>query len=484
MDSARVRGILQAVQEHRDASVSPEERDVLVSQGFLGVVDLATRDRWTASVSDLPSLRDRVREMSRVALATPGPEAPPELRQMIADLEQATRAKASLESVAWNAPTQQFLLPTLAGRNLLADLTTWERRLEGRTFEDFQEEMSMYREVLAHTTGRAEAVYRGLLLDEGTQDVEMVPTELLFTNVDFRFASMILAKRSVDPSLLVRSFQFFNHETNWGSLNKDDRLIGSAILASLPWDLGSVRQNFERIRIALASHGILPEDRIIVAASLTDLPENWWTQVLARIDEIRRARPPLNSLLASTLARSPYPLAEALGRFDGALAGMAAKGHKDGIHLEAAAAILAAAQIPADDMVDRFALTVSHVAGTFNPPYAPAAMLAASPLEPLEAIDVFRDCLGTVTRNNFFDLTLEIEELALIMSYGVAPLGLGYMAANLPPGAPIVPAPPVAAMAPVWGTSWYVWHNYWVYRPIGRYIATHPVHVHTVAAFG
>jgi len=484
MDSARVRSILQGVQEHHDASVTPEERDLVVSQGFLGVVDTATRDRWTAAVSELPSLRDRVREMSRVALATPGPEAPPELRQMIADLEQATRARASLESLAWNGPTQQFLLPTLAGRNLLADLTTWQTRLEGRTFEDFQEEMSVYRAVLTHTVGRAYAVYRGLLDDEATQDVEMVPTGLLLTNVDFRFAAMVLAKRSVDPSLLVRSFQLFNHETNWGSLNKDDRLIGSAILASFPWDLGSVRQNFERIRIALASHGILPEDRIIVAVSLTDLPENWWTQVLTRIDEIRRLKPSLNSLLVSTLARSPYPVTDALRRFDGALAAMAAKGHKDGIHMEAAAAILGAAQIPADGMVDRFAFTVAHVAGTFDPPYAPAAMLAASPLEPLEAIDVFRDCLGTVTRNGFFDLTLEIEELALIMSYGVAPLGLGYMAANLPPGAPVVPAPPVAAMVPAWGTSWYVWHNYWVYRPLGRYIATHPVHVHTVAAFG
>src|SRR3970282_1052953 len=98
MDSARVRSMLQGVQEHRDASVTPEERDLLVSQGFLGVVDAATRDRWTAAVSELPSLRDRGGAGSRVPLATPGPEAPPELRQMIADLEQATRARASLES--------------------------------------------------------------------------------------------------------------------------------------------------------------------------------------------------------------------------------------------------------------------------------------------------------------------------------------------------------------------------------------------------
>jgi hypothetical protein len=88
-----------------------------------------------------------------------------------------------------------------------------------------------------------------------------------------------------------------------------------------------------------------------------------------------------------------------------------------------------------------------------------------------------------VTRINFFYLTLEIEDLALVMSYGVAPLGLSYLAANLSPGA--LPRPPATtATVPQYGPSWYAWHTYWVYRPLGRYIATHPVHVHTVAAFG
>ena len=55
---------------------------------------------------------------------------------------------------------------------------------------------------------------------------------------------------------------------------------------------------------------------------------------------------------------------------------------------------------------------------------------------------------------------------------------------RFPPSAPVQPVPPAAVQAPLLGTSWYVWHGYWVYRPIGWYIATHPVHVHTVAAFG
>src|SRR5205809_5202494 len=133
MDSGRARAILQMIQDRQEASVQPSERGELVSQGFLVSVDASTRDGWTASVAGLAALRNRVREMSRVALATPGPVAPPELQQMVASLEELTRQKTNLETLVWNAPTQEYFLPTLAGRNVLGDLTTWQRRLEGRT---------------------------------------------------------------------------------------------------------------------------------------------------------------------------------------------------------------------------------------------------------------------------------------------------------------------------------------------------------------
>ena len=486
MDSERVRMILQGVRDRAEASIGREERDALITQGLLNPIDAATRDRWVAAVASLPSLRDRVRELGRIALATPGPTAPPELRQSVAALEELTRQKSSLESLVWNPPTQEYLLSTLAGRTVLEDLTVWRTRLTGRAFADFVQEMDQYRSGLFQTTARASQVYRGLLFDEQTRWDEEVPSELLLTNVDLRFASMILAKRPIDPALLVRAFQSFHYDTNWGSLNKVDRLIGSAILASMPGDPGWVRLAFERLRIQLASHGIVPEDRILVGASLADIPEAAWGEVLARIDAIRRERSTLNAILVSALARSPYEPPEALDRFAQALSGLASRGFKDGIHVEAAAALLAAGSIPKETMVDRFAAVETHLAGLFNPPYAPSAMVATNPLEPTEAIDVFRDCIGVVTRTNFYDLTLEIEELALILSYGVAPLGLGYLAANLPAGAPPQPAPAIVRQAPVSvpGTWWYVWHGHYVYRPIFWYIATHPVHVHTVAAFG
>jgi len=484
MDSGRVRAILEGIEGHQEASMSSEERGVVVTQGLVKSVDAPTRDRWTAGVANLVALRDRVRDLSRQALATPGPDAPPELRQMIANLEELTREKSSLDALVWNGPTQEYVQVTLAGRGVLEDLKTWEKRLSGRDFAQFQQELGTYRAGLVDLVNRASLLNRSLTLDEQTRlDDEWTGAPM--TNVDVRFASMILAKRPVNPGMLVSEFQWFNHDTNWGTFSPEDRLVASAILTSLPWDPAIVRSTFERIRIALQYHGISPEDRVIVAASLADLQEGWWEQVFSKIDEVKRQRPALNSLLVSALARSPYPVAEALGRFDGALSGMAAKGFKDGIQMDIAASLLASSQVPQESLVDRFAYTLSNVQGAFDPPFAPAAMLATNPLEPNEAIDVFRDCIGAVTRMSFFDLTLEIEELALIMSYGVAPLGTGYLGGNLPPGAAL--QPPAAAMAaavPGLGTSWYVWHNYFVYRPIGRYIATHPVHVHTVAAFG
>src|SRR5207249_1798322 len=279
MDSGRARAILQMIQDRQEASVQPSERGELVSRGFLVSVDASTRDGWTASVAGLAALRDRVREMSRVALATPGPVAPPELQQMVASLEELTRQK---------------------------------------------------------------------------------------TNLDFRFAAMILAKRAINPSLLVSAFQMFHHDTNWGSLNKVDRLIGSAILASLPWDPASVRNAFERLRVELEYHGVQPEDRILAAASLADLPQSGWAEALKRIDDLHRGRPNLNFLLASALARSPYEPAEALARFEDALTGMAARGYKDGIHIEAAASLLAAGPMARETMVARLFVAVSPLAGTFD----------------------------------------------------------------------------------------------------------------------
>ena len=487
MDSDRVRAILAGIQGHQEVSATKEERDALVGQGLGKTVDTPTRDAWTAAVANLPSLRDQVRELSRQALATPGPDAPPELRKMIADLEELTRRKSALDALVWNGPTQEYLNATLPGQGVLEDLTTWESRLGDRDLESFRSEMDRYRAGLADLVNRARAIHNSLVLDEETRIPDMVADAAPYTSVDFRFASTILAKRDVDPVLLVRAFQYFNHDTSWGSFAKEDHLVASAILASLPGGVDAVRDSFERLRIQLEYHGILPEDRVIVAASMADLHDSWWPQVFARIDEIKKERPPMNSLLVAALARSPYPVPEALTRYDGTLAAMAAKGYKDGIQIQVAATLLASAQLPQERLADRFAQTLSHVQGSFDPPFAPAAMLAANPLEPDQAVDVFRDCIGAVTRMNFFELTLEIEELALIMSYGVAPLGTGYLGGGLPAAPPLTPIPPPGVAAPLVlgpGLSWYVWHNYYVYRPIGRYFATHPVHIHTVAAFG
>src|SRR5207244_5094940 len=104
MESDRGRSIRQMIQDRQEAAVQPDERGELGSQGFLVSVDASTRDGWPASVAGLAALRDRVREMSRVALATPGPVAPPELQQMVASLEEVTRQKTNLETLVWNAP--------------------------------------------------------------------------------------------------------------------------------------------------------------------------------------------------------------------------------------------------------------------------------------------------------------------------------------------------------------------------------------------
>src|SRR5256886_6021662 len=161
---------------------------------------------------------------SRQALATPGPTAPPELQQMIRELEDIAGQKTSVDSLVWNGPTQEYVKPTLLGRSVLEDLSTWQKHLEGRSFEQFQQDLSTYRGGLFDTIQRADLTYRGLVLTEQMRADNDVTFGDPFTTVDLRFASVVLAKRSLDPTLLAQSFEYFNMAVNWGSWNKEDRL--------------------------------------------------------------------------------------------------------------------------------------------------------------------------------------------------------------------------------------------------------------------
>src|SRR5438445_11967781 len=105
----------------------PDERRLFVDQGILSPVDVATRDRWLSATATLPALRDRVRELSRQALATPGPTAPPELQQMIRALEEIAGQKTSVDSLVWNGLTQEYVKPTLLARSVLHGRPTWQK---------------------------------------------------------------------------------------------------------------------------------------------------------------------------------------------------------------------------------------------------------------------------------------------------------------------------------------------------------------------
>src|SRR3989441_8273622 len=124
VDSGRARALLQAVRDRQPVDMSPDERRLFVDQGILSPVDAPTRDRWLTAVASLPALRDRVRELSRQALATPGPTAPPELQQMIRELEEIAGQKTSVDSLVWNGPTQEYDKPSLHHRSDLEGRTT------------------------------------------------------------------------------------------------------------------------------------------------------------------------------------------------------------------------------------------------------------------------------------------------------------------------------------------------------------------------
>ena len=150
----------------QERGVSADGGDALLGLGLVKTVAPATRDRWVAAVASLPSLRDRVRDLSRQALATPGPDAPPELRALIGSLEELTREKATLDGLVWNGPTQEYFLVPLVGRTVLEDLKTWHARLGGGIFDAFEQEMGQYRAGLTQLVNRASPISSGPVMSE------------------------------------------------------------------------------------------------------------------------------------------------------------------------------------------------------------------------------------------------------------------------------------------------------------------------------
>ena len=487
MQSRRVAEILEALKAGKPPAMSHEELTVLTGGNLVRSFDRPTRDRLASEAERLVELTGRVQELSRavhgwsdgtgVFLGASGAYAGPgvreELRSAMNDLEELTRARAVVESLVWNDASESFCFLTLEGRRALADLRNWGARAGDLPHDEFRERLRNYRASLGNAIGRADTILRSLY---GWNLLDAMPD---FTRADLRLASIALTARPGDAFQAARDFASVFTSPAWQGTRREDHLVGAVVLAGLPGDAAAAMQVFQQTRYALAQRGILPDDTMVVAAALADLPDPDRANAMTRLVDLRTARPAVSPAILAGLARPAFPLEEALRRLEDTSAGLGRLGYADGEQAWAASAILAASPWPFDTALERFHEIAGRLPGAFYSPLVAGALLSTSLLEPTEAVESLEESIGAVTRANFFDLTVEIESLALILSHVVAPLDFHSALAGVPPPM-LAPLPP--QVVPV--STWFVPHNLWVYRPVVRYIASHPAHVHTIAGFG
>jgi len=478
METRRALEILTALTQRGEPAAAPFEVGEMGGAGLVRTVGVAAKDQMEIVARELPAATQRVRDLGR-RLAAGGTEEREKLRAQLLEeavrLEHLTQTRAKLDALVWNAPTETFLVPTFAGRRLLTDLAIWRERFGEGALDAFLNRISRLRGGLDATVARAAQMLPSI-----------VDSEPAVSRPEARAPSLILARQGTNNFSLSVAYAMSLQHLRVKDVSRQDRLTIAAMLSG---DLEPTEElvRFDKALEALRDRGLARDAEAIVAASLVDFTPDQVVDQIVRFDAIRRMDESLDSVEASVLARSPHAPKEAYTRYRMALEHLvrARSGEED--RPDAAATILAASSGEIRSAFERFDRHLGQVTGMFDASSVAAAMLTTSPLDPAQALDILKESVGAVTRGNYFDATVEIPGLALLLVHGTGPEVTRFVvdsAISFPGGALPMPTDRAPAFYPIRDTSWYLWHDRWLYRPTLRYVRTHPLHVHTVPQFG
>ena len=476
MEAGRALEILSRLMQRQEPGANPDEVGELGGAGLLRTVGAASKEQLELAASRLPGVTERVRDLGR-RLATGNEETiyalRDKLREETADLQHLTRARATLEALVWNPPTQTFLSLTLSGRRVLTDLATWRDRFGEGGFGVFSNRMARLRSGLDATVARAKEIL-----------LSISDSEANVTRPEYRAPALILARQASNYARLAHAYDVSLRHLRVNGVALEDRLLIAAMLSG---DMEPVEElnRFDQARQALRERGLARDAEALVAATLVDFAPDRWDEILVRIDAFRRMDDSLDSVEASVLARSPRTPDETFARYRAALDHAVPTRSKNGDRIDAAAAILASASPAIEPLLERYDRHLAQLLGMFDAPSIAAAMLTVSPLDPAQALDTLKESVGSVTREGYFDATIEIPGLALLLVLGTGPEVTRFVVDNA------VSFPGLASQTGTLGAqpllrdnSWYLWHNRWLYRPTMQYVRAHPLHVHTVPHFG
>jgi hypothetical protein len=215
----------------------------------------------------------------------------------------------------------------------------------------------------------------------------------------------------------------------------------------------------------------------MAAAILSDLPKSVDAWIGTRFAQLATSVPSAGPLELAILTRAPYAVGVVAGRYQAASQLLANAGYVADPAAATAAAFLAASPHPVDRFAPRFAYLDGRLHEIVSTPAA-AGMLAATPLAPEEAWDFFQATVAAITRASYFDVTSEIDYLALILGIDPGP----FLATALPTGlgGPLAEVPMDASIA----NAGYLAYQQRVFPTYVYWASAHPVHFHAVPAFG
>lgn len=473
MEIGAATAVLEGLAGRRPIEASPADVEGLLDAGLIRAMSDADRATAAAEVQDLDRLAAELRELRRqqdlgagpksLGSADPSASGPPSsaLAERTYVLSELSRRKAELDALQPNRSTATFLGLTFEGRQTLRQLAVWRPRTGASTIEEFQKVMRQFTTYLEQTLVSAEAILRAL----GAPVASPNPN---------RGIALILAKSGQEPVSVANRYLAFQARAE-GPAGPQSASIAAALLAISPWETAAVQATYDRFRASLADLGGGPQGPEGLAILSAYLASTWENADAAGIDRIRGVLAAVSDLAPLdllALARSDLPLSELAPRLAQAQAAVARAGYASDDNGRSAAAVLAASSYPASSLADRFVAVDAALRTPFPGTPLPSALVASLGFDPPEGISLFHTCVGAITRGEYFDVTAEIDPLALLLECGFEPSSLG------------IGAPDGALRAMPAARGYYPYGLRCMYRTYGEYVRVHPIHFHYVPAFG
>jgi hypothetical protein len=490
----RAQAVLSSLRNGVDPGLGDDEQSELVSLNLARPVDHDEKRSMESAVREMDSIAGRIRRMTRSfdSMRSGGihweagsdggrqkGDGREELQSSLGRLEELARQKTTLDSLVFNTRTNHHLLLTLDGRRTLVDLDAWDVRFGELPLVDFLKKMAALKSKMATSVKRASSMVRSFTSPEPGL---IVP--------EIRGPALMMAELGKDPERLVtlmgRTSSSYQDEH---MVKNEDKILEATLLASSQGGAEAVLSRFKETRRTLSDRDLLSEDDSVKILSLMNLPPNETDARLERMSWIKANMVIPDSTDVAWLANSRYPLDEVRARYDIIMQYLTGSQFQEDSGLRSASAIMAGSSYPTEVVTERFGHLMGELRGMLESSKVAAAMLASGSLEPSEAIHVFKEAIGVVSRESYFDDAREIENLALLLTRKFGPEAIPIVPSDM--GAPLsvksTRLDEESSETDHRDTSWYYWyywtHRYYLHRTL-FHIRSHPGHMHTVPYFG